>query len=170
MMAAPLSANAATQSIGRVPAHQKCDVHLSKNVNFKPTMTCSTSTLSYSTEVLSETLSPAASGTLLVSFYRDQGFGGQSVFIKGNDGPCDSSGYGIKSMGTAEGWWYTIDPVGEAVLQSASSYRVYNSCNETIMYTGGNYGGTSSGARFGDQTFVGNTFNDKIRSFRMMLG
>lgn len=58
---------------------------------------------------------------LLVTFYLNSGFGGTSVFMKGNDGPYDSSGYGIRNMGTLEGWWYTIDPVGESVLQNGSS-------------------------------------------------
>lgn len=143
----------------------QCTIYISKNPAVDPESSCV-----QTSDMDLEKAQSAADGTLLVAFHADAGFGGTSALIKGKDGPCDTEGYGLRDMGTLEGWYYTVDPVGMWTLQNASSYRVFNGCNETIMFTAGNYGGVSSGSRFGDQSSVGDPFNDQIRSMLLKAG
>ena len=57
----------------------------------------------------------------------------------------DTECYGHTHGGIAEGWWYTVDPVGEPAFQSASSYCGRKSCGGNWwqirrMSSGGNFG------------------------------
>jgi hypothetical protein len=85
--------------------------------------------------------------TILVAFFQNINYGGDQDIIWGHDGPCDQSGYGI------------------------SSYKMYNNCNVSEKFTGYNFTGTYSGLIFGyNQSYIGATWNDKMKSFWLSHG
>lgn len=94
--------------------------------------------------------------TLLMVWYQHMGWQGNYQRIKGSD-PCDSSGYGIRNTGWL--WGHTL-----------SSYRVFNSCNLSKVYTETGFGGTSSSWIDGDVHHFGSTFNDNIWSIWIKRG
>ncbi|WP_246281592.1 hypothetical protein [Fodinicola acaciae] len=91
--------------------------------------------------------------TLIMTLYNQVNYGPGSTEIRADGGPCDSTGYGIASIG-----W----PWNEVI----SSFRVWNNCHTTEAYSSDNYGGTSK-MYFGDVPNVGPDMNDKIHSFRI---
>lgn len=105
---------------------------------------------------------PAAASTLLMTWYKDIRFGGDSVPIRGVDGPCDASGYGFSDI-NADGW-----------NDSISSFKGWNRCNRAVAYDHKNYGdpaqnyaqrpGANGEALYID--WVGAALNDKISSIR----
>lgn len=89
-----------------------------------------------SSQIVTKTCSPAGTDPalpasvqaddLLVTFYGDVDYGGESSQVFGDDGPCDAEGYGINDMDDVN------DEVG-----LASSYRLAGTCTISEMYTRG---------------------------------
>lgn len=92
---------------------------------------------------------------LIMTWYQDAGFGGISAAIEGSGGPCDAGGYGVRDTDAwVWGWSHII-----------SSYKVWNNCYWSLYYTGTNYGGAGSHpAHGGNNYYVGDQFNDQVRS------
>lgn len=99
-----------------------------------------------------------AGSFLLVSFYDAANYGGGSDVVYGS-APCDTFGYGISDMGQIH------KNVRWGLWGGVSSYRVWNNCNMSEMFTSKTYGGTASGWYYGDTAYVGDTFNDSFGSF-----
>jgi len=95
-------------------------------------------------------VAPLAS-TLLITLYKDKAYGGASTRIYGNGPACDSSGYGIPNL-AAGGW-----------NDSVSSYKVWNNCNFSQIYSNSNYGGVCE-YNYGNVPWVGSLLNDQISS------
>lgn len=102
---------------------------------------------------------PRADNTLLVTFYQDVNYGGSQTSIYGRGGPCDSSGY-------------TFDDTSGAndAVDGISSYRLYSSCNKASIFTGTDRSGNGSGVLSGDQSYVGDTWNDQVNSMLVWKG
>jgi hypothetical protein len=93
--------------------------------------------------------------TLIMTWYADIKYGGNSTKIYGCGGPCDSAGYGIGYVGDA---WNDI----------ISSFKVWNNCFYSRAYTNSNYGGTCK-RYHNNVSWVGSRMNDKISSFWVNL-
>jgi hypothetical protein len=68
-----------------------------------------------------------AQDTLLMTWYADSDFNGASTQVRGDDGGCDSSGYGIAYVG--DDWNDRI-----------SSWKLWGTCNSVTLYDNRNYG------------------------------
>ncbi|MGP4027456.1 hypothetical protein [Actinomadura sp. 3N407] len=90
----------------------------------------------------------------LMTWYEHADYGGSSTTVKGDYGPCDQEGYGIRDTGIGGFEWRLI----------ISSFKVYNNCNWSQAYTNTNYGGTVN-IFYQNVRNVGSDMNDKIRSF-----
>ncbi|WP_370068541.1 hypothetical protein [Streptacidiphilus sp. MAP5-3] len=97
--------------------------------------------------------------TLLVTFWEDANFGGLQTSIYGASGPCDSSGYTFNDTSGANG-----------LVNGISSYRVYNSCNLSAIWTESGQNGYGSGNRRGDVSYVGDQWNDSVNSMKVWNG
>lgn len=95
----------------------------------------------------------SAAGTLLMTWYQHANYKGAVTHIEGDDGKCDSSGYGIRATNY---FW----------RESLSSYRVWNDCWYSKLWSDVNYGGTPSGTNFGDQHYLG-VHNDNVASLQI---
>jgi len=98
---------------------------------------------------------PALSDTtrvLLVAF-DEAGYKGLSNTYYGYEGACDPQGYGIADVG-----W--------AMDGKISSFDAHNNCVYVNGYTDTNYGG-ECGEWYWSQSYVGDHFNDRLRSFRV---
>lgn len=87
---------------------------------------------------------------LLMVWYQHKDYYGASTSIKGV-APCDNAGYGISDTG----YW----------REFISSYKVFNRCNTSRMFTLPKWSGTGSGVRYSSQRYLGSTFNDNVGSF-----
>jgi hypothetical protein len=94
--------------------------------------------------------------TLLMTLYKDKAYGGGSTRIYGNGPACDSSGYGIPNLSA----W------GSSWNDSVSSYKVWNNCNWSEIYSNINYGGVCE-YNHGNVPWVGSLLNDQISSIRV---
>ncbi|MER6796271.1 hypothetical protein [Amycolatopsis mediterranei] len=101
-------------------------------------------------------LAAAPAETVLITFFEDAGYVGYYDSVYGKYGACDSSGYGFSDL--------TGVQLG---VNGISSYYYYNNCNVQRLYTDTYYGGTASGALYGDRFYVGDTFNDNVWSMRV---
>lgn len=99
----------------------------------------------------------ARSGTLLMTWYADSGFTGDSTDIRDGAGLCDAAGYGISDIGAflGPGWNNAI-----------SSFRTFNNCAVIQGFDGSAYGGDNH-TWLGDQKYVGDEWNDRISSLLM---
>ena len=93
---------------------------------------------------------------LLMTWYQHMDYQGNSTKVYG-DAACDTYGYGISYTG----WLWK---------NSMSSYRVFNRCNLSRMYTDKNYGGVASSWKNGSQHYLGRTFNDNVGSLWIKRG
>lgn len=75
-----------------------------------------------------------------------------STTVEGTD-PCDREGYGISDVPFA--WDWTI-----------SSYKVFNNCNKSTIFTEENYKGAPANFT-GNVPYVGYTHNDDVESIRI---
>jgi hypothetical protein len=123
-----------------------------------------------------ETLHAAASGTLLMTWYEDANFGGWSTQIRGNDGPCDSAGYGIPNLAND---FIVGGPLQEPFPgfwnDRISSFKAWNRCTTVDAYSDSNWGGNqrrwSDPNSFGIAVnYVGDVLNDQISSFWIRWG
>ncbi|MGW3965174.1 hypothetical protein ACWED2_35525 [Amycolatopsis sp. NPDC005003] len=71
----------------------------------------------------------AASSVLLLQYWKDDWFTGDSDTIRGSDGPCDEAGYGVPDVGSLH--------------DSISSYRTFGTCSGLRGYVDEQYGGMS---------------------------
>jgi hypothetical protein len=98
------------------------------------------------------------SSTLLVIFFEDIDYAGDSSEVWGDYGTCDAEGYGISDM---DGVQDDVDGV--------SSYQLVGACNVSEKFGGYNFTGTFSTLIWGqNQSWVGTQWNDyAIKSFWM---
>jgi hypothetical protein len=127
--------------------HKNCQIVLDK---LQPGETTSKVLSSQCTTANQPLVAPAASA-LLMTWYVNISYGGDSTTIYGKAGPCDSAGYGIGYVGDA--WNDTI-----------SSFKVWNNCNYTSAFANKNYGGACQKYN-ANVPFVGSALNDEISSF-----
>ncbi|MCP2271173.1 hypothetical protein LV75_003685 [Actinokineospora diospyrosa] len=94
---------------------------------------------------------------LLVTFYEDEGQGGDESEVYGGE-TCDSEGYGISDM----------DDVQDET-DGVSSYTLFGDCDVSEKFDDYDFEGSSSGLIFGqNQPWVGATWNDGgIKSFSL---
>ena len=115
-------------------------------------------------DALASMTAAAESSVLLMEWWVDLNYGGPGTAILGNGGPCDSAGYGI--VDTGFGWHNII-----------SSLKSFSNCDYVVAYTGTNFGGISK--HWWDPngidripavavSYVGDSFNDAINSFRVL--
>lgn len=95
----------------------------------------------------------ARAATLLMTWYKDLWYEGESTKVYGQDGPCDANGYGISNVGAGAAHWN----------DSISSYKVFNNCIWSRSYTNINYGGSCLQSLY-NVDWVG-LHNDQISSF-----
>jgi hypothetical protein len=100
-----------------------------------------------------------ADNTLLVTVYQDANYGGAQTSIYGRGGPCDSSGYSLNDTGGAN-----------SAVNGISSYRLFSNCNKSAVFTGTGGSGTGSGVLGGDQSYVGDAWNDNVNSMKVWNG
>jgi hypothetical protein len=93
-----------------------------------------------------------AGAWLLLNVYRDANFGVLLEELYGYDGPCDASGYSLK--------------VGWNTAYYISSFGTHSFCSYVRAYTGSNFDG-GCGTFYDATRYVGDYFNDRIRSFRV---
>ncbi|MCS0635049.1 hypothetical protein NX801_05130 [Streptomyces sp. LP05-1] len=100
----------------------------------------------------------AAAATLLMTWYADIDYGGDSTQIRGSYGGCNAEGYGFAY-------------VGDAWNDRISSFKTFNSCDTVSGYDHANYGldvyycgRCGSGGTF-SEPYVGNNANDRISSW-----
>jgi hypothetical protein len=96
----------------------------------------------------------ARAGTLLMTWYADPGYGGDTADVRSIDGPCDAGGSGVSDIGGAlgRGWDHAI-----------SSFRVFGSCAIVQGFEDNRYAGETR-TWVGDQRYVGDDWNDRISS------
>ena len=75
-----------------------------------------------------ERLTAAATNTLLMVWYTGYNYSGRSTKIYGQEGPCDSGGYGFA--------W-----VSSAWNDAIRAWKVFNSCNYSAAWEDINWGG-----------------------------
>ena len=75
-----------------------------------------------------ERLTTAATNTLLMVWYTGYNYSGRSTKIYGQEGPCDSGGYGFA--------W-----VSSAWNDAIRAWKVFNSCNYSAAWEDINWGG-----------------------------
>jgi hypothetical protein len=94
---------------------------------------------------------------LIATFYEDSGFQGASDEVWGDEGPCDSVGYGFSDLSDVlDGWVWD---------GGISSFTLNSGCNASLIYDDYNFTGNSTGT--GPVVpFVGQSFNDNIYSMR----
>lgn len=112
-----------------------------------------------STDRNSAALEVGPASTLLMTFFEDANFIGYYDSVWGDDGACDSSGYGFSDLRTLN-----------ALVAGISSYYYYNNCDAQQYYRDIYYGGTRSPVRYGDRAYVGDTWNDHLYSIRIWNG
>jgi len=108
---------------------------------------------------------------LLIVWYEDVGFNGNSEKIYGFAGPCDSDGYGIPNVGVWDDPQWPFGGWNDVI----SSFKTLNHCNHVTAYQHENYGGRqqtwhspfASGVAV---TYVGDKMNDTITSFLIKRG
>ena len=96
----------------------------------------------------------ARTGTLLMTWYRDAGYAGDSTDLRSDDGPCPAAGAGVADLGGVLG------PARSAVI---SSFRVFDGCAFVEGFAAVRYAGASR-TWTGDQPYVGDDWNDRIAS------
>jgi hypothetical protein len=100
--------------------------------------------------------SHTASQTVLVIFFQNEGYTGQTDTVYGDSGPCDTAGYSLPNLTLAE--YYT---------NGISSYQLYSNCKYASYWTETNFNGSKKTGVKGNQSYVGALFNDKIYSMRV---
>jgi hypothetical protein len=96
----------------------------------------------------------ARAGTLLMSWYRDADYDGDTVDLRSTEGPCDAAGYGVSDIGEYLGWAWN---------DSVSSFRTFGNCTVVQSFANNNYGGDFH-TFIGDTPYVGDDWNDRISS------
>ncbi|WP_131735806.1 hypothetical protein [Actinomadura roseirufa] len=94
----------------------------------------------------------ALDDTLLITLYQHADYGGASLEVKGQDGPCDKAGYKFPVVP----WpWFEM----------VSSFRATNDCHWTSAWSEFNFGGGTDGWYAQNVPYVGIFLNDNFRSF-----
>ncbi|MEJ3747882.1 hypothetical protein WEI85_31895 [Actinomycetes bacterium KLBMP 9797] len=93
-----------------------------------------------------------AGASLLLNVYRDANYGVLLEQLYGYEGPCDASGYSLR-VGWNTGYYI-------------SSFGTHSFCSYVRAYTGSNWDG-GCGTFYDATPYVGDYFNDRIRSFRV---
>lgn len=101
----------------------------------------------------------SAARAILITVFEDAGWIGYYDNVYGQDGPCDSSGYGFTDLRALN-----------AYVNGITSYYYYNNCDAQQYYTSTYYGGTRSAVRYGDRYNVGSPWNDHLWSMRVWNG
>jgi hypothetical protein len=105
---------------------------------------------------LDQTFAPLGE-TTLIGFYEFEDYAGVTDNFYGTDGPCDAQGYGIKNMASI------YDDLG-----TVGSYKVFNYCNTTELYSQTNFQGTYSLFLYNSQVLLPPYFRShSIGSFDM---
>lgn len=99
----------------------------------------------------------ASSGTLLMTWYADAGFGGDATDIRNGDGLCDAAGYGISDIAGFLGLGWN---------DAISSFKTFSNCTVIQGFENSTYGGDNH-TWLGDQSYVGDEWNDRISSLLM---
>src|SRR5882757_8306616 len=96
----------------------------------------------------------ARAGTLLMTWYLEPGYRGDSTDIRSAEGPCDAAGYGVSDIG---GY------LGRNWNDAISSFRTYRNCVVVQGFAGHNYSGDFR-TWVGDTPYLGDDWNDRISS------
>jgi hypothetical protein len=96
----------------------------------------------------------ARAGTLLMTWYADAGYGGDTTDVRSVDGPCDTAGSGVSDIGGTLGWSWN---------DAISSFRTFGGCAIVQGFDGNRYAGESR-TWVGDQRYVGDDWNDRVSS------
>lgn len=152
-------ASAAPPSSGPVPEpaqKQYCTTVLDRDPLTKETFVVSREC---SPDKNSPILAAPTSAVALITFFEDAGWIGYHDSVWGNDGPCDSTGYGMSDLIAMN-----LNVAG------ISSYYYFNECDAQRYYYLSYYGGTASPVRYGDRYFVEDPWNDHLYSMRVWKG
>lgn len=96
----------------------------------------------------------ARAGALLMTWYADAGYGGDTTDVRSTDGPCDTGGSGVSDIGGA---------LGRSWDHAISSFRTFGDCAIVQGFENNRYAGESR-IWVGDQPYVGDDWNDRISS------
>ncbi|GAA4909071.1 hypothetical protein [Streptomonospora salina] len=99
----------------------------------------------------------ATASTLIMTWYQDRNYAGDTADIRKSGGPCDSRGYGISDVGFL---WH----------DEISSFKTWNGCTVTRAYEHSDYGGHFGHYGSDRVVYVGDHINDAISSFRTWNG
>lgn len=97
----------------------------------------------------------AGNPALLVTFFAHQSYGGNWRTVGGDDGPCDSAGYGLSNL------------IQDNFYLGISSYKLSSNCRRSTVYTETNYGGYAKSFSTVNVPYVGTTHNDQVFSMRV---
>jgi len=96
----------------------------------------------------------ARAGTLLMTWYLEPGYRGDSTDIRSAEGPCDAAGYGVSDIG---GY------LGRNWNDAISSFRTYRNCVVVQGFAGNNYSGDFR-TWVGDTPYVGDDWDHRVSS------
>ncbi|WP_203903121.1 hypothetical protein [Virgisporangium aliadipatigenens] len=91
----------------------------------------------------------AADVVALAQYFEHAGWSGQNVYVYGAYGTCDREGYTLS--------------VGSPWSGMMSSYRVFGNCYYSTVT---NWWGNTRYGAIGDQSYVGDSWNDDVVQFR----
>jgi len=96
----------------------------------------------------------ARSGTLLMTWYLDPEYGGDSTDVRSPEGTCDAVGHGVSDIGGF---------LGRHWNDAIASFRTYGDCAVVEGFAGNNYGGDFR-TWVGDTPYVGDDWDHRVSS------
>jgi hypothetical protein len=113
----------------------------------------------------------SSSRVLIMTWYSDAGFSGESEKIYGDEGPCDDLGYGIPNVGVYDDIQWPFGGWNDRI----SSFKTWNYCNHATAHQHENWGGREETWHDPDAAglgveYVGDSMNDQITSFWIKRG
>jgi hypothetical protein len=122
-------------------------------------------------EELDKSAALSADDVLIMTWYSDAKYEGDSEKIYGDAGPCDDTGYGIPNVGVYDDIEWPFGGWNDMI----SSFKSWNYCNHVTAYEHENWGGREeswhdpNAAGLGVE-YVGDNMNDAITSFWVKRG
>lgn len=122
-------------------------------------------------EAEANTFAAADDRTLIMTWYSDANYEGDSTKVYGKAGECDDAGYGIPNVGV----WDDLEWPFGGWNDRISSFKTWNYCNHAAAYQHENYGGRCDdwydpGVAGLGIDYVGDNMNDMITSFFVKRG
>src|SRR5882757_6364630 len=96
----------------------------------------------------------ARAGTLLMTWYLDPEYGGDSPDVRSPEGTCDAVGHGVSDIGGF---------LGRHWNDAIASFRTYGDCAVVEGFAGNNYGGDFR-TWVGDTPYVGDDWDHRVSS------